>query len=149
MRLGRLRPADVLLLVLGGALAVGVVAGSWLGGGGVFSDLFGSDGVADCVAAWFAFGVAAIGVLEFAQTVSRRAPTGGLAACVALCAIAPIAFWVAVAGNGEAPLLIGLAAIFVCGVWGLRDESRGFQPDSAGPVTLLDLPGRSADSLDG
>jgi hypothetical protein len=45
--------------------------------------------------------------------------------------------------------LIGLAVIFVLAVWGLRDESRGFQPDPAGSVTLLDLPGRAADSLDG
>jgi len=149
MRFGRLRIADVLMLPVASAVAVGAITGGWLGAGGAFADLAGSNGFGAFAAAWFALVVGAIGVLEFVQTVTRPAPTGGVASCVALCVLAPIGFWVAVANSGAAPLLVGMAAMFVLGVWGLRDESRGFKPDPAGSVTLLDLPERSAASVDG
>lgn len=149
MRLGRSRPADLVLLPLGIGLVVGSAAGGWLVGDSAFADLDGSAGSGAFLASWLALVVGAGAVLEFVQTVTRPAATGGIAACVALSAVTPLAFFVAVACGAAAPLLIGLAGVFVSAVWAIRDESRGFQPDPAGAVTSLDLPEGSARSHDG
>jgi hypothetical protein len=102
--------------------------------------------------------IGAVALLSVIQAAFRISPAGAIAADVFLCAACPIALIIllisyatsdTVDGSDQRLAQLGILAVFATAVWGLRSESRGFDPDPSAPVETLPAPEKQARGLGG
>lgn len=152
MRFGRLRLAEIAILLLSLILIADVTLADWSGG------------IDESLAGWLAFACGVLGLLCFQQTIGRAVPTGGIAAAVTLSVLGFLAVLVlglallapgpfrgpgSAEGPGLAIAFGGCVLLWASAVWSLRDESRGFRPEPAASAEVLALPEIRTTSADG